>query len=138
MTRANHATTTSSRDVSRLFDEFHPSSWDQHNWHPHVDIKDEDTQYLIIADLPGVAPENVEVTLDGQLLTIQGHRSTELDAHEEGFTRRERFSGSFMRQFTLPGNADATHISASADKGVLSVIIPKSAKNRPRSIEVDG
>lgn len=107
-------------------------------WVPAVDIHDEGDRFLVRADIPGVDPEEVEVTLDEGVLTIRGERREERDTQEDGFRRRERFSGSFFRRFVLPDSVDAAQVSARSDKGVLEVTIPKTEKSRPKRIKVKG
>ncbi len=133
-----------SREMSRLFDDMTPfswldrsPSWEGNEWHPHVDIREDERHYMVIADLPGVDPKDVEVNLDGQLLTIRGERNTETRYEKEGFSRRERFSGTFTRQFTLPSNVNADAITAKANNGVLEVCIPKNEGNQPQAIKVE-
>lgn len=128
------------RDLSRVFDEragSEPATWDAGNWIPNVDIHEDENGFRVLADVPGVDPSAVDVTLDRNLLTIRGTRSTDRESEEGGFKRRERTSGSFVRQFTLPDTADADAITARVDNGVLEIRIPKGERNRPRSIAVE-
>ena len=108
----------------------------ENNWTPAVDIREEDNRYLLAADIPGVDRENVEITLEEGVLTVKGERNTETDTSTEGYRRRERIHGTFMRQFTLPDTVDAGNISASVKDGVLEIEIPKQEKPEPRRITV--
>ena len=108
----------------------------EHGWLPAVDIREEDTRYLINADVPGINSKDIEITLEDGVLSIKGERSTETGVSEEGYRRRERTRGTFMRQFTLPDTVDANSISASAKDGVLEVTIPKQDKPVPKKITV--
>lgn len=129
------------QDLNRVFeDRFttkEPASYDAGNWVPGVDIREEDEAFSVIADVPGVDPKDVEVTLDHNVLTIRGSRSTDSEQDEGGFKRRERISGSFIRQFTLPDTVDPDSITARANNGVLEIRIPKGKGNQPRSIAVE-
>jgi len=108
----------------------------EHDWVPTVDIREEDKQYLLTADIPGVNRKDIEITLEEGVLTVKGERNTETDVSEAGYRRRERTHGTFMRQFTLPDTVNATSISATAKDGVLEITIPKQDKPEARKITV--
>jgi HSP20 family protein len=95
------------------------------DWHPRVDISENDGQYLVKADIPGVAKEDIKITIDNDVLTIQGERKQEQEEENKHFHRVERFYGSFIRSFTLPDDADAAALKAAAQEGQLTVTIPK-------------
>jgi len=95
------------------------------DWHPQVDISENDGQYLVKADIPGVAKEDIKITIDNDVLTIQGERKQEQEEENKHFHRVERFYGSFIRSFTLPDDADAAALKAAAQEGQLTVTIPK-------------
>jgi HSP20 family protein len=97
------------------------------DWHPRVDISENDGQYLVKADIPGVAKEDINITVDNDVLTIQGERKQEQEEENKHFHRVERFYGSFIRSFTLPDDADAAALKAVAQEGQLTVTIPKKA-----------
>jgi len=105
-------------------------------WDPRVDIKEETQQYVVLADVPGVDPKNIEVTLDGRTLTIKGEKSLERKDEEKNYSRIERFSGSFIRQFTMPDNIDPDKVSAKGKHGVLEIYIPKIETSISKSIKV--
>jgi HSP20 family protein len=105
-------------------------------WSPAVDIKEEDDKYVVRADVPGVDPKDIEVTLESDVLSISGKREEEKKEEREGYRRIERVSGHFCRRFTLPEAVNAEKITAKSDKGVLEVIIPKSEKRKARRISV--
>lgn len=106
------------------------------DWIPSVDIKEEPTRFVVHADIPGVDPKDVEITAENGNLTIQGRRASEQKEERKNYLRIERSSGSFLRRFTLPDTADAGHIVAKADKGVLEVTIPKKSKAEAKRIPV--
>jgi HSP20 family protein len=108
----------------------------EHDWTPAIDIREEDNRYLLAADIPGVARENVDITLEEGVLTVKGDRKMESGVSGEGYRRRERIHGTFMRQFTLPDTVDAGSISAAVKNGVLEIEIPKQEKPEPRRITV--
>ena len=103
-------------------------------WAVAVDIREEDDQFVLRADIPGVDPKDIEITSEDGVLTIRGQR--EESKEDEGFQRLERFSGRFVRRFTLPENTDAGKISAEGRHGVLEIRIPKAAQVQPRRISI--
>ena len=106
------------------------------HWRPAVDIKEEQDRFLITADLPGVDPKEIEITMDNGVLTIKGERSSEATEEKDGYKRVERVSGTFYRRFSLPDTADAERIEATGKDGVLQIVLPKHEKVQPRRIEV--
>ena len=108
------------------------------HWRPAVDIKEEADRFVIHADIPGVDPKDIEVTMEGGMLTIKGDRKCETRDEMEGYKRVERVSGTFYRRFSLPDTADADRIEAKGKDGVLEVILPKQEKVQPRRITVKG
>jgi HSP20 family protein len=131
-------------DLSRLFgDRFLSDQGDgdhsnvvTSSWTPEVDIKEEDERFVIRADVPGVAPEEIELTMDNGVLTIRGERKEEHKDEGEGYCRVERMQGTFYRRFSLPDTAQADGITAKGDNGVLEVVIPKQPKAQPKRIKV--
>ena len=105
-------------------------------WSPAVDIKEETDKFVLYADLPGVAPENIEVNMEAGILTIKGEKKTETKVEKEGFKRVERTCGSFYRRFSLPDTANAEAINAKSKHGVLEIVIPKREAEQPKRINV--
>ena len=108
----------------------------EHEWMPAVDIHEEDNCYVLTADIPGVNRKDVEITLEDGVLTVKGERQSETGIVEEGYRRRERIQGRFVRQFNLPETVDTTNISAKAEDGILKIVIPKQEKLEPKKISV--
>ena len=105
-------------------------------WVPRVDIKEEASRFLIVADIPGIDPKDIEIQMDKGVLSIRGERAVSAAVENERYSRVERAQGAFQRRFTLPDSADAEGISATGRHGVLEVSIPKKAEAAPRRIEV--
>lgn len=126
------------RSISRIFDDrlFPAVATDAAEWAPRVDIFDEENSYVLKADLPGVDAKDIEITLDKNVLTIKGERQAEQASESQGVTRRERFTGAFVRKFTLPDTADGQNISATNSNGVLTLTIAKRVESQPRRIEI--
>jgi len=106
------------------------------DWVPVVDIIETESEYLIKAELPEVKKEDVKITLQEGVLTIQGERKQEKEEKGKKFHRIERTYGTFSRSFTLPGYVDDAKVSAEFRDGVLNLHLPKSEKAKPRAIEV--
>jgi HSP20 family protein len=130
-------------DLKQIFDRFlsnadnpDESAVVTSQWVPRVDIKEEADRFVILADLPGVDPQHVEVLMDKGILSIKGERSSDAVEQSERFSRIERRYGSFHRRFALPDTADAEGISATGHNGVLEVVIPKRPESTPRRIQV--
>jgi len=106
------------------------------SWIPHVDVREEDGQFVVTADLPGVEGKDIEVTADKGVLTIKGQRHSEKKSAKDGYERVERANGTFLRRFTLPVSVDAEAIKATHVNGVLEVTIPKRPEAQPRRVTV--
>ena len=105
-------------------------------WSPSANISETDKEYLIRAELPAVKKEDVKVTIDSGMLTIEGERKQEKEDKNEKFHRVESFYGSFARSFSLPDNVDADAITCDSQDGVLTVHIPKREPAKPKTIQV--
>ncbi len=106
-------------------------------WVPAVDIVEEEERFVLRADVPGVSPEDIDISMDKGVLTVAGERRADSDTETKGIRRIERRSGRFERRFTLPETADAGRISANSKNGTLEVSIPKLAEVKPRRITVE-
>jgi HSP20 family protein len=105
-------------------------------WAPALDISERKDAYLVTVELPGVEPEDLEVTLEDGLLTIQGERIFAHDSSGQQFHRVERRYGAFRRSITLPAHVMAEGIEASVDNGVLQILVPKMEEATPKRIKV--
>ena len=106
------------------------------DWTPSVDIQERSDRFCIRADLPGVNPEDVEITLEGGCLTLRGSRHEEKTEDAQGFRRTERVQGIFHRRFSLPDTVDAEGVKAESRHGVIEITVPKREKAQPRRITV--
>jgi HSP20 family protein len=123
------------RDLERSFAHGLRADAAQPDWVPAVDVRETDKAYVLTADLPGVNPQDIEVTAEKGELLLKGTRAATA-ADENGYSRIERLSGRFERRFTLPESADAEAIEAKSAHGVLTLTIPKRAQLQPRKIAV--
>jgi HSP20 family protein len=104
-------------------------------WAPALDISERKDAYLVTVELPGVQADDLEITMEDGLLTIQGERHFAHDSSEQ-FHRVERRYGAFRRSITLPAHVMAEGIEASFDKGVLQILVPKAEEAKPKRIQV--
>ena len=131
-------------ELNRLgvFDQFSSGNDDSSTgalsqWRPAVDIKEDNDKYTILADVPGVDPKDIDITMEDGVLTISGARTVENVDEKEGFKRVERSYGNFYRRFSLPDTANADGISANSKNGVLEITLPKHEKAQPKRITVN-
>jgi len=106
------------------------------DWTPSVDIQETETEYLVKAELPEIKKEDVKVTVENGILTLQGERKHEKEEKNRKFHRVERSYGTFLRTFTVPSDADEAKVAAEFKEGILKVHLPKTEKPRPKTIEV--
>jgi HSP20 family protein len=127
-------------EVNRLFGLFDsPSgrgSLASREWIPAMDLAEDQGEYVVRADLPGVSEKDVQIELEDKLLTISGERKSEHEERKQGYYRIERASGRFSRSLTLPEGVDPASVRAHFDKGVLEVRIPKPAERKPHRVAI--
>lgn len=107
------------------------------DWVPAVDILEEKDRFVLRADVPGVAADDIDVSMDAGVLNLSGERRAEDRGEDLGLQRIERASGRFFRRFTLPDTADAEGITARCSNGILEVVIPKLPEIKARRIAVE-
>jgi HSP20 family protein len=107
------------------------------DWSPAVDILETDSEYLLKAELPGLKREDVKVTLENNVLTVEGERKHESETKGEKSHRIERYYGGFCRRFSLPENTDPEAIRAECKDGLLNVHIPKRESKAAKSLQIE-
>jgi HSP20 family protein len=128
-------------EVNRLFDTFFGgASTDRgvRRWVPAMDLVETDHDLVLKADLPGLDKDGVNIEVKDGVLTVSGVRKAEHEERTDGFYRVERAFGTFSRSMSLPQRIDAERISASFDRGVLEVRIPKPEERKPHRVEIGG
>ena len=105
-------------------------------WSPAVDLYEDDSKYVVKAELPGVEKENIQINLTGRVLSLRGERGDDKEIKEEKVYRRECSYGRFERTFTLPAEVDPDSIKADYKDGVLKIEIPKPEEQKPKQISV--
>ncbi len=106
-------------------------------WAPSVDIEEHADKYVLHADVPGVDPNAIEITLEHNVLTLSGSREKAVEPKGVESRRIERLTGTFLRRFTLPESVDADAVKATGKHGVLEIVIPKREAAKPRKINVN-
>lgn len=125
-------------EVDRIFDQ---SLFDTNltsNWIPEVDIVETEDQLVLSAECPGLTPDDIEVSVENNELTVRGEKRTESDSSEKNFHRIERRYGKFVRQFRLPTSVNTEEIKAEFVNGILRVTMAKKEETKARKIEVLG
>lgn len=128
------------REMNALFDRgagFGPIATSWRGAFPPVNLYENTDAYVLTAELPGVAPDDIQVSLEESTVSIRGERKIEFEGHENASVhRRERQAGKFGRSFSLPVRVDADKVEAVHRNGVLMLRIPKSPEAQPRQITV--
>jgi HSP20 family protein len=127
--------------MDRFFDEpfFNaPQLWSQRpeGFPLPLDVLEEEGQYVVKASLPGIDPEQVEITLTDNVLTIKGETKRESENEKNNYHIRERHFGNFMRQISLPVSVEADQVDANYENGVLTLHLPKAEAVKPKKISV--
>jgi HSP20 family protein len=133
---------TMRRSMDRLFDEFftgQPDEWSKPlSWDLALDVVENKDDFVVKASLPGIKPEDLDITYNENTLTIKGETKEETEKEEARYHLRERRYGSFARSITLPKGVKGESIEASYDAGVLTLRLPKSEEIKPKRITVHG
>lgn len=132
------------REMNKLFDHAwrgfdSPAELKNVRLSPQVDIRENAESYEIIAELPGVDQKDVHLEINDQTLVLKGEKKIDKeDKNRKGYHLQERYYGSFMRSFVLPADVQSDKVSASFDKGVLTILLPRNANsaNKVKKIEV--
>lgn len=125
--------------MDRLFDTAYigpQMAWAQETWDLPMDVSENEDEYLVRASLPGIKPEDLEITFNNNVLTIKGETKEETETKEEKYHLRERRYGTFSRSITLPSSVKADGINADYKDGVLVLHLPKAEEAKPRRITV--
>jgi len=125
---------------NRLFNETFDRSWDEASlttWAPAVDIYETEQELVVKADLPDIKPEELDIRVENNILTIRGERKFEKKVEEKNYLRVERSYGSFSRSFSLANTVKTEAIKAEYKNGVLTLTVPKREEAKPKQIKVN-
>jgi HSP20 family protein len=128
------------REFNDLFDRFWSGSLEPMQlgrWTPAIDISETDDQVLVQAEVPGMDAGDIDVSLEGNVLTLRGEKKDQREEKGENFHRVERQYGSFMRSIQLPTDVVAEKVTATFRNGVLEVTLPKSEEAKPKRVAID-
>ena len=106
------------------------------SWMPALDVYEVKDQYVVTVELPGIDPDDVDVSVEDSMLVVRGERRFAQEVEEEAFHRVERRYGAFARSLSLPPTADPQRIEAAFDKGVLTIHVPKAEEAKPKKITI--
>jgi len=137
------ATTLSSlRDeMNDLFNRFWSTASEPFGlaeWSPALDVSETDDAVLVHAEIPGIDPKDLDISVVGDTLTVRGEKTDETEQSGRNYHRVERRYGSFTRSLALPAAVDADHVTATAKQGVLEIRLPKKEEAKAKRIEVKG
>ena len=128
------------RELDRIFGNVFeapvPRATTLRRWIPATDVVEDGDAYVLRADLPGLSEDDVSIEVEDRVLTISGERKSEREERKGGYYRVERASGAFSRSLTLPEGVDAEAVSASFDRGVLEIRIPKPEQRKPKKVAI--
>ena len=124
------------RSVEDEFDRIAGRAFSRDTWVPALDVRESEDRFEVTVDLPGLEPDDVNVTFEDGMLSISGKREFSAEDRGDTWHRIERSFGTFARSMRLPQTADTERIEATFDKGVLAVSVPKTEQAKPRTIEV--
>ena len=119
-----------------------PADWSEDNltmssWNPAVDVYESNGNIVLKAELPGVDKKDIKVDVKGRVLTLRGERSGNKEVKEENFYRKESFSGTFQRVFTLPMEVESEKIKAEYKDGILKIEVPKPEAEKPKEVAIN-
>ncbi len=132
--------TSPDAQLNRLFTDFFGRAMQEQNlttWAPAVDIYEGENELVVKADLPDVKPEDLDIRVENNILTIRGERKFEKKAEEKNYLRVERAYGSFARSFSLANTVNTEAIKADYKDGVLTLNVPKREEAKPKQIKVN-
>jgi HSP20 family protein len=130
------------REINKMFDTFFREGSPEGDtlatsaWMPAVDVEEQDHQYIVQVELPGVAKDDVKIVMQDSILTIRGEKKQQKQSKGTNYHRVERVYGSFQRSFTLPATVRNEAIDATFKDGILTIAVPKAEEARPKQIEV--
>jgi HSP20 family protein len=130
------------RELDRWMDETLGSlAWSRgenlRSWFPETDVSETPEHLILRLEVPGLTRDQIKISVENNVLTVRGEKQQESTSEEENFYRTERSYGSFERSFSLPAHADADHVQATLDNGVLTIKLPRREEARPREVQIE-
>jgi HSP20 family protein len=130
------------QEMNRLFSSFFDTptagngATSARRWIPAMDLVESGDEYVLTADLPGLSQDDIAIEFEDNVLTVSGERKAEHSDRKEGYFRLERATGTFSRSLTLPEGVDADAVTATFDRGVLEIRIPKPEQRKPKKVAI--
>ncbi len=130
------------KEMDRIWQDFFGKGWlterfEGLEWIPAIDVSETDDAVIVKVDVPGVNPEDMEISLSDNVLMIKGEKKKEEEEKKENFYRMERYYGSFMRSIQLPCEVEEDKISATYKNGVLKIVLPKKPEEKKKVIKIN-
>ena len=141
--RAASPITALRSEMNRLFEDFFGRDFfvepfrDLAGWNPALDVAENDTAVIVKAELPGLDPDDVEISLTADVLTIKGEKKEEKEEKDKNYHCVERTYGSFQRSLRLPAPVKADDVEAAYKNGVLTITLPKREESKPKSVKIN-
>ena len=127
-------------EVNQLFNDFYSSPGTARSgatvWHPLVDISETENEIIVVAEVPGMNKEDLKISIQENILTLQGEKKQEQKKKDEQYHRIEREYGQFERSFSLPTTVNTNKIKATCKEGVLTIILPKTEEAKPKELAI--
>ena len=128
-------------EIDRMFDDFltrspFGRSFERGEWMPAIDMSETDKEISVHTEIPGMDAKDIDISLNGRVLTIKGEKKQEQEEKEKNYHRIERRYGSFSRSFELPADVDANNVNATYENGVLALSLPKTKEQSVKKIEI--
>lgn len=142
---SHHPLTLFRGEMDDLFERFFGGPWGRSlfelapgdlDWTPHADLAESDSDFTLRLELPAVKPEDVDIQLSGNVLTVRGEKTEETEDKEKNYHSKERRFGSFMRRIQLPGDVNAEKVDATFKDGVLTITLEKIPEAKAKKINV--
>jgi HSP20 family protein len=125
-----------SRLLDNFFNDLQGEEVSNRGWMPPVDIQETEDAYKLHAELPGLTKDDINITLENNVLRLAGERKFEKEAKKDSYHRIERTYGAFTRAFTLPHQVNPEGVQAAFENGVLTITVPKAEQAKPRKISI--
>jgi HSP20 family protein len=125
------------REMNRLFNDWPMQGrWGTASSYPAMNVWIDENNAIVTAELPGIEPDDIDISVEEDTMTLRGKRDPELETEGMTYHRRERRYGTFSRTFRVPFRVDGNKVEATFKNGVLSIVLPRAAEERPRKITV--
>ena len=128
-------------EMNQVFERFFGPDWDTEApapsaWLPATNVSETEDSFVVVAEIPGLEPKDIDISLTGDMLTVKGEKKQEKEEKNQRWHRSERTYGSFTRAFRLPASVVADKVSADYKNGVVRITLPKTDESRRREVKI--